>query len=137
MPFSYLLVRREDTVSHQDCPGKPAMIGTPLVKYRLGVVGIAAVAALGSIASPALAQAPAAPPAAEAPATPTSPLTQPSMAGPLTANPTPIKFEAGPLDTVYVTGVASGLALFQSDKVPGDHTAIADISNGQVIVQKV
>jgi hypothetical protein len=116
------------------------MIGTLLVKDRLGVTGIAAAAALASIAAPAFAQAPAAPPAAEAPAAPaapTSPLTQPSMAGPLTANATPMKFEAGPLDTIYVTGAVSGLGLFQTDHIAGDHASNVDISNGQVIVQKV
>jgi hypothetical protein len=112
---------------------------------RLGVLGIAAVAALkiGSLSSPALAQAPAPPPGpaaapAEAPAAaPTSPLTAPSMAGPLTANTNPMKFEAGPLDTIYVTGVGSGLMLFQSNHVPGDHTSNFDFSNGQVVAQKI
>jgi hypothetical protein len=59
------------------------------------------------------------------------------MAGPLTVNPTPMKFDAGPLSTIYVTGVASGLMLLQTDHVAGDHTANFDISNGQIIVQKI
>lgn len=120
------------------------MIWTSTVKDRLGVFGFAAAATLGSLGGPAWAQAPAPvpvvppPPAAEAPAAaPTSPLTAPSMAGPLTANATPLKFEAGPLETIYVTGVVSGLGLFQSDHVTGDHSSNVDISNGQAIVQKV
>jgi hypothetical protein len=116
---------------------------------RLSIAGFAALAVgqFGLTSSSAWAQAPAPPPGsapapeatapAEAPAAPTSPLTAPSMAGPLTANPTPMKFEAGPLDTIYVTGVASGLALFQTDHVAGDHTSNFDVSNGQVIVQKI
>ena len=32
----------------------------------------------------------------------------PGMAGPLVANPHPIAFHAGPLDTIYITGVVSG-----------------------------
>ena len=116
---------------------------------RLGVAAIALLA-LGSFGCATLparaqAQAPAPPPPpaagedapAAAPAAPTSPLTAPSLAGPLTANPTPMKFDAGPLDNIYVTGVASGLMLLQSDHVAGDHTANFDVSNGQVIVQKI
>jgi hypothetical protein len=114
---------------------------------RLSIAGFAALAA-GQLAltSAAWAQAPAPPPpgtapAADAPAAPaappTSPLTAPSMTGPLTANATPMKFDAGPLDTIYVTGVASGLALFQTDHVAGDHTSNFDVSNGQVIIQKI
>lgn len=79
---------------------------------------------------------PAAPPSGDQPAAPTSnAMTQPAMAGPLAANPNPVSFEAGPLGKVYVTGVASGLGLVQSNHVPGDKSAQADISNGQVILQ--
>jgi len=119
-------------------------LGTSL---RLGIAGLAglAVGQFGPAMPSAMAQAPATSttpatseaPAAAAPATPTSPLTAPSMAGPLTANATPMKFDAGPLDTIYVTGVASGLGLFQSGAVLHDETANFDISNGQVIVQKI
>jgi hypothetical protein len=115
---------------------------------RLGIAGVAALAVgqFGLSASPAWAQAPAPPPpptaappaeAPAAPAAPTSPLTAPSLAGPLAQNPTPMKFDAGPLSTIYVTGVASGMALFQTDHVAGDHTSNFDVSNGQVIVQKI
>jgi hypothetical protein len=82
---------------------------------------------------PAAAPAPGAPAAEAAPAAPTG-ISTPSMTGPLVANPSPFSVE-GPLGKVYVTGAISGLALFQSDPVFGDHDARVDISNGQVIVQ--
>jgi hypothetical protein len=110
---------------------------------RLGLSGIAVFAVWHCGLTPSLAQAqtPAAPPeaapAAAAPAAPTSPLTAPSLAGPLTANPTPINFDAAGLGKVYVTGVGSGLGLFQSDEVFGDKANNVDLSNGMVIVQKI
>jgi hypothetical protein len=111
-----------------------------VTSLRLGVAG-SAVLAVGQVGSTsAWAQAPAPAPAetpAPAPAAPTSPLTAPSMAGPLTANPTPLKYEADPLGTIYVTGVASGLMLVQTDHVAGDRTVNFDASNGQVMVQKI
>ena len=38
---------------------------------------------------------------------------------------------------IYVTGVGSGLGLFQSDEVFGDKANNVDLSNGMVIVQKI
>jgi hypothetical protein len=114
---------------------------------RLGVAGIAIAAAWQcELVSPALSQTPPPPPPpaeaapgtpAAAPAAPTSPLTAPSMAGPLTANPTPLNFDAAGLGTVYVTGVGSALGLFQSDPMLGDKSNNVDLSNGMVIVQKI
>jgi Putative beta-barrel porin-2, OmpL-like. bbp2 len=65
-------------------------------------------------------------------------LSTPSMAGPLTANASPMSFDAGPLGTLYVTGAISGLALYQSDHTSavGDHETLLDFTNGQVSVQK-
>src|SRR5947207_15017273 len=63
-------------------------------------------------------------------------LTLPQMAGPLTANPNPMKFEAGPVGNVFVTGALTGLAQWQSNPVRADRTAQADLSNAQVCVQK-
>src|SRR5580698_7198796 len=106
---------------------------------RLGIA-VLAIWYCGLTPSPAQAQTPAAPPEAApaaAPAAPTSPLTAPSLAGPLTANPTPINFDAAGLGKVYVTGVGSGLGLFQSDEVFGDKANNVDLSNGMVIVQKI
>jgi hypothetical protein len=81
------------------------------------------------------AAAPGAP--AAAPAAPTSPLTAPSFAGPITQNATPINFDAAGLGTVYFTGALSGLALFQTDPIFGDHVTNIDLSNGMAIVQKI
>jgi Putative beta-barrel porin-2, OmpL-like. bbp2 len=90
-------------------------------------------AGLSSDPATQLAQAP--PPAPPAPPAP-MPLTTPAMTGPIAANPNPIKFEAGPIGNVYVSGFASGLALFQSNPLAGDRDNHFDVSNGQVAVQK-
>src|SRR5438874_11654 len=60
----------------------------------------------------------------------------PQMGGPLTANPNPAKFDAGPGGKVFVTGAITGLAQWQSNAAPGDCAGQADISNGQVFIQK-
>jgi len=105
----------------------------------LGAVGCALLS-LG--ASPGRADETAAPPEAgrEQPpsATPSAPaaLTLPSMAGPLTANPDPAKFGAGPVGNVFVTGAFTGLAQWQSNAARIDRAAQADISNAQVFIQK-
>jgi hypothetical protein len=78
-------------------------------------------------------------PAAPAPAAPVAPtsnaMSTPSMAGPLVANPNPLNFPAGPLGNVYFNGGISGLGLFQTNPVPGDHSADFDISNGLLSLQ--
>ncbi|HML10033.1 MAG TPA: outer membrane beta-barrel protein [Stellaceae bacterium] len=128
---------------------------------RLSVAAIAlfVVWECGISASSALAQTPAAPPAdttpaapgteaPAAPAAPTSPLTAPSMAGPLALSTTPYNFDAAGLGHVYVSGVLSGLGLFQdnstsvfaptSGKFLGlDKDNNFDISNGMAVVQKI
>ncbi|WP_461450288.1 outer membrane beta-barrel protein [Mucilaginibacter sp.] len=58
-------------------------------------------------------------------------LSLPGMAGPLTPNPSPIKF-----GDIYVSGVVSGLAQFQNNVTKGDKAAQTDISNGQLFIQK-
>lgn len=75
------------------------------------------------------------PPAA--PAAPTSnAMTNPSLSGPLVANPNPVKFESNSIfGPVYVTGVLSGVGFFESNHFASDHSSAADISNGQVIAQ--
>lgn len=116
---------------------------------RLHVAGVAILAGwqLAPV-SPAAAQTPPPPPAAapaEAPAAPTSPLTAPSLSGPLALSATPYNFEAAGLGKVYVSGVLSGLGLFQTDpttvfyqgKFQHDNGANADISNGMLIAQKI
>ena len=101
------------------------------------VAGIAAVAMIG--VAPASAQEAAtdvAKPTAEA-AAPAAPALLPALAGPLAYSATPVSFDVGGLGKIYVNGVASGIGRFQDHVVPGDHSSFADVSNGQVIVQKV
>lgn len=64
------------------------------------------------------------------------PVPVPSMSGPLSGNPDPTKFDAGPLGKIYVTGAATGIAQWQDHVFPGDDKTLADITNGQVFVQK-
>jgi hypothetical protein len=89
-----------------------------------------------AVSLPAYADDQAAPAAPSAPAAPTSnAMTSPAMTGPLAANPNPLKFDAGPLGPVFVTGVVSGLGFVQSNPAVTDKTSRFDISNGQAIVQ--
>ncbi len=106
---------------------------------RLATVGIAAFA-VAAIAQPTLAQDAtdvAKPTAESAPAAPTPPALLPALAGPLAYAATPLSVDAGPLGKIYVNGVLSGIGRFQDHVVPGDHSSFGDISNGQVIFQKV
>jgi hypothetical protein len=57
------------------------------------------------------------------------------MAGPL-STAAPGILDAGPLGKLNMTGVLSGFASAQSNAAPGDRTARADISNGQIFIQK-
>src|SRR5215471_10526747 len=71
-----------------------------------------------------------------------SPVSTPAMAGPLSANPNPFSMNLGVLgEKVYVGGAVTGLGLVQDEatKFPGgfDNPAAADLSNGQVFIQKV
>ena len=65
-------------------------------------------------------------------------LSTPSLSGPLTANPNPISFDAGPLGNIYIGGIASGFGAFTGDpETPtGDRHWRWDASNGQVFIQK-
>ncbi|MGH6890136.1 MAG: outer membrane beta-barrel protein [Rhizomicrobium sp.] len=63
-------------------------------------------------------------------------LSTPAIAGPLAGNPNPLSLDAGPLGKIDLSGVVSGLALWQDNSVPGDRALRADIGNGQVVVQK-
>jgi Putative beta-barrel porin-2, OmpL-like. bbp2 len=65
-----------------------------------------------------------------------SALSTPPMAGPLTANPDPARFDAGPAGNVFVTGAVTGLAQWQSNAARIDRAAQADISNAQLFIQK-
>ena len=74
---------------------------------------------------------------AAAPAAPAAPaaLPTPAVTGPL-ANLPPAIFDAGPFGKIAVNGFVSGMGLAQSNHVPGDDTTHADLSNGQVFIQK-
>lgn len=63
-------------------------------------------------------------------------LSTPAISGPLVANPSPISLDAGPLGKIYVDGIVSGLGFWQDNHVPGDQEWRADLSNGEVFVQK-
>ena len=89
-------------------------------------------------AEPQAVPAPAEPPKTEATVVPaTSPLAMPAMAGPLAASQKPLTLDAGPLGSIYVSGVVSGFAQQQNHVSPGDKTFQPDISNAQVFVQKI
>lgn len=65
-------------------------------------------------------------------------MSNPSMSGPLVANPDPWHLDVTPyVGTVYVTGAASVLGLVQTAPVKGllDHTGNGDISNAQATLQ--
>ncbi len=64
-----------------------------------------------------------------------APLPSPAMTGPLTA-PSPILFDAGPFGKLAVNGVLSGFGLWQNNPGRTDQGAGADISNGQIVLQK-
>ena len=68
------------------------------------------------------------------PAAPTA-LPTPAITGPLSNLP-PATFEAGPFGKLAVNGILSGYGLLQNNHVPGDDTKQADLSNGQVFIQK-
>jgi hypothetical protein len=79
--------------------------------------------------------------AAEAAAAPAAPscgaMTTPAMSASLAANCNPMSFDLGSiLGKTYVTGVVSGLAQWQTNHAPGDKRTQADLSNGQVFIQK-
>ena len=95
----------------------------------------AALAATSAFGQGAAAPAPAADPAAAAAPAAPAPLSAPSFTGPLSNIP-PAIFDAGPFGKIAVNGVVSGLGTAQTNPVPGDSTRHADMSNGQVFVQK-
>jgi hypothetical protein len=62
-------------------------------------------------------------------------LPTPAVTGPLsTASPT--VFDAGPLGKLDVTGILSGVAIWQDDPALGDEPTHIDLSNGQIFLQK-
>jgi len=66
------------------------------------------------------------------------------MSATLAGNVKPMKVDAGPLGGLYVTGVLSGMAMYESNFVGStipvfsdEHRFMADVTNAQVVVQKV
>jgi hypothetical protein len=97
------------------------------------------------LASSAIAQetaaAPAASPtpepaAAAAPATPApAALPAPAVTGPVQWLP-PAVFDAGPFGKIAVNGILDGVGMATQNHVPGDKSTQADLSNGQIFIQK-
>lgn len=97
---------------------------------------LASVAALTLSVSTARAEDTSAQGAAAPAAAPAAPSLMPSMVGPLVTNPNPYFYDTGTFGKIYVTGAASGVALWQTNRTSNDHTGNADISNAQVFIQK-
>ena len=101
-------------------------------------------AVLGALAAPTMVFAEDA-----APAAPAGPTLMQGMNFPLSNNPTPLSIDAGPIGKVYVSGALSGIAYTQNHRGAQSgytttdaygrttETSDADISNAQVILQKV
>ncbi|MHB1544283.1 MAG: outer membrane beta-barrel protein [Gammaproteobacteria bacterium] len=64
-----------------------------------------------------------------------TPLPMPAVSGPL-VSPSPFQFPAGPLGNLDLTGVMSGVGVWQNHPVTGNRTTWTDISNGQIFIQK-
>lgn len=64
-------------------------------------------------------------------------LSSPGMTAPLALNPNPYSIDLGPAGKTYISGIVSGLAFGQSNPLPGDHNGQVDLSNGQLILQKI
>jgi hypothetical protein len=108
-----------------------------LKNTRLFVGGCLVAVASLAFAQDQPAPAPAAAAASAAPAAPAAPtaLPTPALTGPLSNLP-PAIFDAGPFGKIAVNGFLSGMGLVQNNHVPGDNTQQADLSNGQVFIQK-
>jgi hypothetical protein len=112
----------------------------PILRSITGAaLATAMVAAAHGQAAPAP-SAPAAAPAAQAapaaaPATAPAPLSTFVLTGPLQWLP-PATFDAGPLGKLSVNGIVTGFSQFQNNHVPGDDSAQATLSNGQIFIQK-
>ena len=126
-----------------DNPGQRSKTGNTSMTHRIWallstVAGASLVAGAAFAADQAEAPPPAAPPAAAAPAAPAAPTATalPSMGATLSGNTNPLNVDAGPLGKLYIGGAVTGLAFVQGNAVPGDHNSWADLSNGQVFVQK-
>jgi putative OmpL-like beta-barrel porin-2 len=112
----------------------------PALSAAILATGITAtVPALAQTTGPTSPSTPA--PAAAAPSTPpataTVTLPAPGMDGPLALNTSPFSIDLGPAGKTYISGVVSGLGLVQNNPLPGDRNGQIDLSNGQLILQKI
>src|SRR5487761_1838231 len=73
--------------------------------------------------------------AAPAETAPAVPLSTPAMVGPLIAS-SPRTFDAGPFGKLNVNGILSGFGSWQNHPGFSDQAARADVSNGQIFIQK-
>jgi hypothetical protein len=107
-------------------------------QLTIGAASLLAVAVWQLAGAPAaVAQLPPPPPAPAPEAPASTAMTIPAMTGPLVANPKPMGTDFGdPFGTIYLTGAATGLGLFQSNPVSFDHNNHLDLSNGQISIQK-
>jgi hypothetical protein len=111
-----------------------------IILQSLSAAALATAIAAGAQA-PATAAIAAAPASASvAPADPTpapapTPLSTFVLTGPLQWLP-PATFDAGPLGKLNVNGIVTGFSQFQTNHVPGDDSAQATLSNGQVFIQR-
>ena len=69
------------------------------------------------------------------------PLASPSFGGPLKPNPNPIRFDAGPLGDLYITGQLTGIGIAQSNAIPFSGSTntdpLLDLSNAQIEIQTI
>ena len=111
-----------------------------IILQSLSAAALATAIAAGAQA-PATAAIAAAPASASvAPADPTpapapAPLSTFVLTGPLQWLP-PATFDAGPLGKLNVNGIVTGFSQFQTNHVPGDDSAQATLSNGQIFIQR-
>jgi hypothetical protein len=75
------------------------------------------------------------PAVADQPAAAPAPLSTFVLTGPLIWLP-PATLDAGPFGKISVNGILTGFSVFQTNPVPGDDSAQATLSNGQVFIQK-
>jgi hypothetical protein len=105
------------------------------------LAGTALAIALTAGAQTPATPAPPTPPATPAPAAPAAPADAPAplstfvLTGPLQWLP-PAVFDAGPFGKLSVNGILTGFALGQNNPIPGDDTAQATLSNGEIFIQK-
>ena len=118
-------------------PGRALLFGAALLGAcaSLAALPAAADAQTAQMVSPPPPAPPPAPPAP--PAAPSPPTLATGMTGPLVLNPTPFQTKVGTFGPIYATGIVSGLGLVQDHSVFGNNTGYGDVSNTQVIVQKV